>query len=222
MLQVTAETAGMGTLQTFNCDTSPAACAPPFNCNGKRPATMESAGPFALATADGHSNPSFWCNTNYLQAAVECAAGNLTGFGHLLPDLHRTMSKRFGFDFLDVDAQFCFMLGHCDSLGEAQNGMTLTDGEAMCDRRFGREKWVNGNIRESLLGMGKDLLTLKAGFNPFQRTLRIGNNFVQGMAKVACAMGSYHCHENYCKEVLCKDPVYSQLYAHLGGMDKHL
>lgn len=199
----------------YDCDATPALCSAPFHCDkpgAGRPAAGE---PIAIGR---HANWRAVCGLPYETAMVQCAAGNLSGYADLM---QRTQLKAgiMGRAVVDVDAQYCFLVGHCDNR-RTNATTTLAEGEAMCNERYGR-RW-NGPPwhRFSMLDVvkGVALSPLSGGMNmgfSVKSPLHVNLNdkLAHTFAKLACAMGNYHCDAVYCKEKYCSDPYYRSKYA---------
>lgn len=151
-----------------------------------------------FATEQGHADPHAWCEIHpeYLPAASECVKGNLTGFARLM---HATKSAQKGSErLLKNDAQYCRLAGHCNNT-EVQDGTTMLEAEAMCNRTLGFENW--GSIDGWHYGIAESLVALSTRLPGG----RLDAKLASGMAEVSCATGSYHCDVVYCRENFCKD-----------------
>lgn len=193
----------------FNCSEFPAFCQEPFNCH-KEPAPK-----------DRTPNLNLWCQAYplYSQPAVECAAGNLSGYASLLPATQKGLEKKSPANITNIDAAYCWLAGHCDHPHPTPDGTSLQEMEQMCDERYGAEHWRHKfkpgiSVMSSVLGgalsgkMHGDL------FHPKQVTIHRG--FADTMAELACVMGNYHCDVQYCKQIYCNDPFWAKKHSHLG------
>mmetsp|Transcript_61068 Transcript_61068/g.137600 ORF Transcript_61068/g.137600 Transcript_61068/m.137600 type:complete len:176 (-) Transcript_61068:119-646(-) len=150
---------------------------------------------------------------------VECAAGNLRRYGELMYAEQKGYSaKPRSVNISNIDAQYCFQWGHCNNT-EVTESTTVAEMEQMCDARFGgRQEWTEnfhliGGLSRGILGgvfSGGIRTNLK---HPMQVTVDMG--FLTAFAKMACAMGNYHCDVVYCKQQYCSDPAWKAQYGHL-------
>mmetsp|Transcript_18171 Transcript_18171/g.52949 ORF Transcript_18171/g.52949 Transcript_18171/m.52949 type:complete len:299 (+) Transcript_18171:73-969(+) len=227
-----------------DCQAYPALCRAPFNCkqgDGQQPDltlgtpqdksahrtlvvmdthTASSSGRYA--TQDGHSNMNWFCGSQEQFAMLECATGNLSGYGLIKSQerprnqgnlVHRTIHEVHH----DMLAQYCFNMGHCNDK-EVSQGMTMLQGEAMCDKKYGHKAWANfteGGMETSrflsgLAGTLKvDLLTSGS-----LAKVTLGKPSAKTMGKMACAEGHFHCDVLLCKEHYCQDEGYWKKYHH--------
>lgn len=149
---------------------------------------------------------------------AKCISGNLSAYSEIM---YRTQAKAglVGKATVDFDAQYCFIVGHCENT--AVNDTTnIAEGEKMCDKRYGRRHNGPPWYEFSMMDLAKSaaLSPLSGGMNlaftvrsPLH--LNLNRNFAHSFAKLACAMGNYHCDARYCQLKYCKDPYYRSKYA---------
>lgn len=180
------------------CEDIPEACTEPFNCNLHTHMTMYNDMTY---TTNGHANPNSWCHTPYLKYGLQCIKeGNMTKAAHTLFSVQTDKVK-------EMDAQYCFAAGHCNKTSvdpsrfkafdrsQVTEHTTLLEAEGMCDAIYG-EKWKHMGILK-YFGMKPD------GFGK-------KNEF----AKLACAMGNWHCDVIYCREFYCEDEYWVKRYGY--------
>eukprot|EP00416_Gambierdiscus_australes_P036286 CAMPEP_0171093218 /NCGR_PEP_ID=MMETSP0766_2-20121228/38952_1 /TAXON_ID=439317 /ORGANISM="Gambierdiscus australes, Strain CAWD 149" /LENGTH=266 /DNA_ID=CAMNT_0011551631 /DNA_START=64 /DNA_END=864 /DNA_ORIENTATION=+ len=205
---------------SFNCTAAPNFCREPFNCQG--PVAKVAANGHGVARADGHANFQLWCAIYpvFSKPVEACAAGKLRDYARLMYDEQKAGSTGpMKPNITSVDAQYCFIFGHCDGKEPLPDGTTLQEMEQMCDERFGHEHWTTKFHMMSGLAKGTlaDVFTGKMSTDlrhPMQN-IRIGMGFSKAFAELACGMGNYHCDSVYCKEMYCSDPGWKAKYGHL-------
>lgn len=181
-----------------DCRDFPKTCAPPFTCEKHEVSTRKSRKVVRLATEDGRANVHSWCGypRGYVRYAQQCAAGNLF---HAAQELRRVQEDRRrpdgSYPLLIMDAAYCFASGHCNDTDVTLH-TTIPQAETMCDARYTRRAWT---------GVGP----LAMAASPKRR----GTD--SAWAKVACAMGTYHCDIVYCRIYYCKDTEWRARFGHL-------
>jgi len=135
--------------------------------------------------------------------------------------MYRTQNKGgiVGRATADFDAQYCFIVGHCEN-GQVNETTTIEEGELMCNKKYGRRHDGPPWFEFSMMDLAKSaaLSPLSGGMNlafTLKSPLHVNLNgqFAHSFAKLACAMGNYHCDAMYCKMKYCKDPYYRSKYA---------
>jgi len=206
------------TKAALNCTQDPILCQAPLNC-------QENAGKATslTLTKDGHPNFGSWCRSYplYTHAGAQCARGNVSGYITLVKRDQEVVSKILMVNVSNIDAEYCFLSGHCDSPHNVADGITVEDMEKMCDEKYGAEHWrykfgknAPGSILTSIaqgVATGKVYVDL---FHPGR--VMVNQAFAENMGELACGMGNYHCDVAYCKQTYCKDPYWSGLHSHLG------
>uniref|UniRef100_A0A7S1PIM4 Uncharacterized protein n=1 Tax=Alexandrium catenella TaxID=2925 RepID=A0A7S1PIM4_ALECA len=203
--------------KTLNCSRDPILCEAPLNC-------QEKSGLASVAPAkDGHPNFNMWCLSYplYTHAGAQCARGNLSGYIALVKKDQEAVSKMLMVNVSNVDAEYCFLAGHCDSPHNPTDGSSVEEMEKMCDAKYGAEHWRHefakhypGSMLTSLaqgVATGKVYVDL---FHPGK--VMVNQAFADTMAELACGMGNYHCDVAYCKQTFCTHPYWSSLHSHLG------
>jgi len=215
-----AKLATAATKKAFNCSQVPAFCRKPFNCGGE-PVKTGAQG-HAVATEDGHPNFQAWCNVYpvFAKPMASCAAGKLKEYGHLMYAEQKAASTGpLKVNISNIDAQYCFMAGHCSNT-KVKDGMNVSDMERMCDAKFGRDEWttnfhmISGLAKATMGGVFAGKIHTNF-WHPMLVTIDAG--FSTAFAKLACAMGNYHCDVMYCKETYCKDEGWKALHGHLAA-----
>jgi len=172
----------------YNCGHYPEACQPPFDCQLKPEEQRQSA-----KGREGHAHWSSWCKApfGYMAGAIHCQKGDLRKYATTIHALQNKISPLVE----NVDANYCFSFGHCDNF-EVSPNTTLAESEAMCDRRFGQSwremKFPQVGLQNIRMSFGQGLHLDKRGAEEF--------------AKLACAMGNYHCDAIYCQQEYCSSP----------------
>eukprot|EP00416_Gambierdiscus_australes_P020777 CAMPEP_0171077178 /NCGR_PEP_ID=MMETSP0766_2-20121228/13869_1 /TAXON_ID=439317 /ORGANISM="Gambierdiscus australes, Strain CAWD 149" /LENGTH=246 /DNA_ID=CAMNT_0011534219 /DNA_START=152 /DNA_END=892 /DNA_ORIENTATION=- len=195
----------------WNCKKTPHMCKPPFNCHEWTKQDTLDIMMNGLATRDGHANLRSWCLPGLERYAPgflkECIVNK-----DLMKSAQVAFTRTFG-DFADeLDASYCFAEGHCTN-NVVTDYSTVTDGEKMCDWRFGeRRGWTRNFLKaqKRLFAMPKALTGLvsrKHGFTTQRLTRTI--------TKMACAQGTFHCDVQHCKHTYCSDEYYVNKYSHL-------
>jgi hypothetical protein len=189
-----------------DCTAEPYLCQSPFNCNAEK--SSEELERTQIATIGGHADWSAWCGSPYSSAANECYRGNLTGYAALMARAQVEASDG-EHSLADMDAHYCFSFGHCDNT-EVIADTTLNESEAMCDRRFGHDKWTNLTFDEAMNNLafwpeGDMHLDLDL-------SMHLGPKAEFAFATMMCAMGSYHCDVMYCRQEYCSDPEFAKKF----------
>lgn len=192
-----------------DCSEQPYACSAPFFCH--RVPSEKDAERRQVATSDGHADWSAWCDSPYLLAARECAAGNMTGYGSLMRQIQHKFSMG-GNGLESLDAHYCFSFGHCDD-DEVTELTTLQRAEAICDRRFGHAEWTTLEFDATMSHLAfapeGDMHLSSDG------SMYLGPKAEFAFAKMSCAMGSFHCDVSYCKQQYCLQPEFIEKYGSL-------
>eukprot|EP00429_Kryptoperidinium_foliaceum_P097611 CAMPEP_0176236188 /NCGR_PEP_ID=MMETSP0121_2-20121125/27217_1 /TAXON_ID=160619 /ORGANISM="Kryptoperidinium foliaceum, Strain CCMP 1326" /LENGTH=187 /DNA_ID=CAMNT_0017575617 /DNA_START=42 /DNA_END=605 /DNA_ORIENTATION=- len=176
-------------------------CGEPFNCWSDPVSEAQSAywETEHIATDDGHANIKTWC----LDPSYE---DSLAKYCFVEPDLklnaqltYKHMAER---GYLENEASYCFMQGHCVN-PDVNFNTTLAEAEAICDKQYGHEKWT----------------TFAFGQRPPEVAAQTATGFsdpasAEYWALVGCAMGNWHCDVMYCKETYCKMPEWTEKYGH--------
>jgi len=196
----------------FNCTRWPQMCQEPFNChkyNAFKSVTWYSRG----VAVDGHSNPQVlctqpWSSDYYTKCLVE---KDPVGAAHLY--YNRTVAGQYGHKEhkLELDASICFLEGYCAE-DRVQSNTTMEEAEAVCDSRYGRERWM---VTDSVKADKKDRFSSSIGsLTEFENSMTGLHSRTQStpLAMAACAKGYFHCEVVYCKETFCKDVYYQERY----------
>jgi len=181
------------------CKDFPKTCAPPFTCKKlenavHKPRRAEDR----LTTVDGHANVYSWCGypDGYVRYAQQCTAGNMFHAAQELRNVQEERRRPDGsYPLLIMDAAYCFASGHCNDTGVTLH-TTIPQAEVMCDAKYTRRGWTSIN-------------RLALAASPKRR----GTD--SAWAKVACAMGTYHCDIVYCRIYYCKDAEWRTRFGYL-------
>lgn len=170
-----------------NCSLLPEICEAPFNCHMKREEKR------VYASADGHADYSNWCGGIHMYPAVHCQRGRLRKYARSL----HYIQKAWSLAVENLDAHYCFALGHCDD-EEITENTTLSQMEAICDKRFGHSAWTQMQKWEPVPADYEN-----STYGPYLNA-QAERNF----AMIACAMGNFHCDNVYCKQEYCLSPEF--------------
>jgi len=189
-----------------DCQDFPGTCAPPFTCENRDTARKPHRAA-RLATEEGRANIHSWCDygPGYIRYAQQCAAGNMF---HAAQELRKVQSERRrpdgSYPLLTMDAAYCFAAGHCNDTAVTLH-TTILQAEAMCDARYTRRAWTG-------------VRPIAMAASPKRRGVD------SSWAKVACAMGTFHCDIVYCRIYYCKDAEWKARFGYLAqdmGHDHH-
>mmetsp|Transcript_56476 Transcript_56476/g.175209 ORF Transcript_56476/g.175209 Transcript_56476/m.175209 type:complete len:218 (+) Transcript_56476:618-1271(+) len=195
-----------------DCEAYPMFCQAPFNC-GQVPVTKEEKRGWhkRIATEDGHANVRSFCwDLKWADSLVkECMVNH-----DLLKSAQLVYRRQFQSGAMELDGSYCFIEGHCTNPYINANS-TYDDAERDCNRKYGHSAWANFGRLDAFGGSIKGVLANKMSHSDGFQDMNISHNF----AKIACAMGNYHCDVVYCKETYCKDPYFIRRYKHLSGRE---
>jgi len=200
----------------YDCNAEPALCSAPLHCD--KPGTYRPKKYHQPIAAGRHANPRSFCGLPYETAVARCMAGNLSAYADIMYRL-QNKGDLVGKATADFDAQYCFIVGHCQN-GQVNETTTMEEGERMCNRKYGRRHNGPPWYEFSMLDLAKSaaLSPLSGGMN-LAFTIRsplhinLNGNFAHSFAKLACAMGNYHCDAMYCRAKYCSDPYYRSKYS---------
>lgn len=188
----------------FNCTAQPEYCGPPLNCDKPRQ-NPDPDGPWSY---NGHADLQYWCSadqTQYRSGIIDkCILGNdlnAAGFA--------TYATQEANVVLDLDGSYCFLARLCLE-DRVTNHTTLEEAEAICDARYGHEGWTTNFTKKyynQVDALGSSVGWIWDRFDGFKSRAVAEDN-----AKLACAMGNFHCDVQYCRETYCVDPVFLKKY----------
>mmetsp|Transcript_45781 Transcript_45781/g.132543 ORF Transcript_45781/g.132543 Transcript_45781/m.132543 type:complete len:271 (-) Transcript_45781:101-913(-) len=196
----------------FNCTHWPSYCQEPFNCQqvtAMKALRWQKHG-YAL---DGHSNPQALCgdpwSSNYYAKCL--SERDPVGAAHIY--YKETLAGKYGRreHKLEVDGSMCFLEGLCVE-DRIHSNSSMEDAEAVCDTRYGRERW---NVVNSMEATKDDHVFANLGtLQEFENNVDGLRNRLQStpIALSACAKGHFHCDVVYCKEHYCNDMYYKEKF----------
>eukprot|EP00416_Gambierdiscus_australes_P016383 CAMPEP_0171073264 /NCGR_PEP_ID=MMETSP0766_2-20121228/11395_1 /TAXON_ID=439317 /ORGANISM="Gambierdiscus australes, Strain CAWD 149" /LENGTH=277 /DNA_ID=CAMNT_0011529937 /DNA_START=78 /DNA_END=911 /DNA_ORIENTATION=+ len=184
-------------LPQFDCPNHPYFCEAPFNCHTltHRKVLQWTREGIGGRGPDPQAVCSFLHNEMYLG---ECLVKHdPVRAAHLQHLLTREGLKGQG-DF-EGDASYCFLEGLCSESNITATS-TAEDGAAVCDSRYGRERWARfgsataaANESINANGHGSALFGLHSRLQSVP------------LALSACACGTFHCEVMLCQETYCRD-----------------
>lgn len=190
----------------FDCQAHPQYCGEPLNCDVYDSEEEIQSWDEVLAK-DGVPNLKSWC---YMELAYE---NSLITECFVHRNLSLSATKVFAEQksrhFAEYDASYCFLVGHCnadDSKAVADNA-TVQVGVDLCDQKYGRDAWSSQFGRKHLdleAWAGKGWMKEETGFHHREPA--------HAFAKMACAMGNYHCDVRYCQDAYCNNDYYKKRY----------
>lgn len=192
---------GFSTEEPINCEAMPQYCGEPLHCEKAVTEEEKEAWKTHLAVG-GQPNLRSWCNVKGFSEGVvnEClvkkdlsAAGKMT---------YKEQAKN---NALEADGSYCFLVGHCDN-DLVTNETTLEEAAQMCDDKFGHAGWTEFGMNNMhvIQWLISGQVSTTTGFH----TREAANSF----AKLACAMGNYHCDVVYCRENYCNNKYFKDKY----------
>eukprot|EP00930_Biecheleria_cincta_P046124 TRINITY_DN31812_c0_g1_i1.p1 TRINITY_DN31812_c0_g1~~TRINITY_DN31812_c0_g1_i1.p1 ORF type:complete len:325 (+),score=30.69 TRINITY_DN31812_c0_g1_i1:144-1118(+) len=195
-----------------NCSAYPMFCNSKVDC-ATNPLTPEERKTYdkQLATASGKANLRTWClaypmySTSVQKCIVE---GDSQGYARATFETQKKLK------LLDADAIYCFVAGHCNNT-EVTDSTTVEQAEAICDRRYGRERWASIGFKDFMDVLGRALKLGNTHQVPkewhvtgFGSPVKLARHETDIMAMTACAMGNYRCDVAYCQTNYCNEPSY--------------
>lgn len=195
-----------------NCTSHPMFCNSKVDC-ASNPLTQDERTAFdkRLATASGKVNFRSWCLAYpmYATSVQKCIVeGDSQGYAKATFETQKKLK------LLDADAIYCFVAGHCNNT-EVTDSTTVEEAEAICDRRYGRERWTSIGFKDFMEVLGRALKLGNTHQVPkewhvtgFGSLVKLARHETDIMAMTACAMGNYRCDVAYCQNNYCNEPRY--------------
>lgn len=189
--------------KTFDCAALPQYCGSPLHCDVAD--LEEEKQSWKEVIAKEKPNLKFWCHLE-----GQPFAGSLIQQCLVNKDLKKSAigvyEEQARQNALEADASYCFIAGHCSSERVANNA-SIEDGVRMCDAKYGRDEWTTKFGQKNMMMISwvknKDL-EQATGFH--------ASGPAHMFAKLACAMGNYHCDNVYCHEHYCHNEYYQKRY----------
>jgi len=188
---------------TPDCRASPKLCQAPMMCQEP---LLDPSKPLAMG---GQPNYHSWCGLPHEKAAVECVAGNFSGYATLMHEAQKTtgngvmlMGRTLGRGIDSISAHYCSSIGHCDDTIVTPS-TTMDDMVAMCDKTFGREQWEKMTANDIMTIMQQKDMGGAVEFDTGFKNPHLTHEAHIQLAKMSCAQGSLHCDILYCKQEFC-------------------
>mmetsp|Transcript_145075 Transcript_145075/g.352248 ORF Transcript_145075/g.352248 Transcript_145075/m.352248 type:complete len:278 (-) Transcript_145075:50-883(-) len=200
---------------TPDCRASPKLCQAPMMCQEP---LLDPSKPLAMG---GQPNYHSWCGLPHEKAAVECVAGNFSGYATLMHKAQLNtgntvtlLGQSVGKGMDRISAHYCFSFGHCDNTIVTPS-TTTDDMVAMCDTAFGRKNWEKMTASD----MAKIMQPIEVGgaveFESGFKNPHLSPEAHIQLAKMSCAQGSFHCDTFYCKQEFCNSKRWKKKFDHL-------
>jgi len=197
-----------------NCSRHPMFCHPEVNCADAPITTDERAAwDMKLATEDGHANLRSWCMVypKYTTPLQKCVLErDPKGYSQ------EAFAAQKKANLVMADAVYCFVAGHCNNTAVTAS-TTMLEAEAICDAKYGHDRWTNVGFREfvgvlnraqrTMAAQTQNLLEHRSSWADLVHLARHESDI---SAMTACAMGNYHCDVVYCQDHYCHDESYAR------------
>lgn len=203
--QSAAQVAAAKKRSNFDCQAHSQYCGDPLNCDVED--TEEEIQSWEDTFAkDGVPNLKAWCymeDMAYENSLIsECFVHRNLSLSGM-----KVFEEQKAKHFAEYDASYCFIVGHCDADRAVADNAMIQEGVDLCDQKYGREAWSTQFGRKH---MDMDAWTGNGWMN--QDTGFHHREPAHAFAKMACAMGNYHCDVRYCQVSYCNNEYYKKRY----------
>jgi len=174
-----------------NCSAEPWRCGAPLHCDANPPKLSDFQQWMWKVAPDGRANVRFWCSTEDHSSDLvkECIVNH-----DLKKSAQVTYDVQVADDLGEVDGSYCFIEGYCNDKTVTYN-TTLEEMEQICNERY--PDWTSVGLKDLQVSTWSAL-----GLMDGTRGIRSAD-VSHFYAKLACAMGNYHCDAIYCQQEYC-------------------